>query len=207
MVKTQGQKEVAISVKLSPVSAPSAEQGLMYFDASLSKLKVCNDGTNFRNVGEFTDNGLLKTSIVNAINNQKLATTSGYQITAPDNFIYDLFDTDTASTATGLVHSGASDAYWINGTASSVTLVTGSTAISSGPYEVALKSDYTLNAGNTIAIYASVDDGTSWTLMPNQGDAIAISTAASAMKFKFEVTRTATAASNEIITEFGALYG
>ena len=50
MVKTTGKKETTIGVKFTPITAPSAEQGLMYFDSSASVIKVSNDGSTFKNM-------------------------------------------------------------------------------------------------------------------------------------------------------------
>ena len=47
MVKTVGKKEITESIKLTPVAAPSAETGKIYFDSGDSQLKV-HDGAGFR---------------------------------------------------------------------------------------------------------------------------------------------------------------
>jgi hypothetical protein len=50
MVKVVGKKEVTESIKLAPASAPSAEQGKIYFDSTSNKLKVSTDGTTFTEI-------------------------------------------------------------------------------------------------------------------------------------------------------------
>jgi len=51
MVKTIGKKEITQSIKLSAISAPTPEAGLLYFDSTATKLKVCEDGSTFSQVG------------------------------------------------------------------------------------------------------------------------------------------------------------
>lgn len=51
MVKTEGKKEITQSLKLTPTTAPTAEKGLLYYNDSESKLKVCNDGATFVDAG------------------------------------------------------------------------------------------------------------------------------------------------------------
>jgi len=50
MVKVVGKKEVTESIKLTPASAPSPEQGKIYFDSTSNKLKVSTDGTTFTEI-------------------------------------------------------------------------------------------------------------------------------------------------------------
>jgi len=50
MVKVVGKKEVTESIKLTPASAPSPEQGKIYFDSTSNKLNVSTDGTTFTEI-------------------------------------------------------------------------------------------------------------------------------------------------------------
>ena len=44
-------------LKLTPGSAPTASAGTVYFDSSSTKLKVCNNGTSYDEIGDLTPVG------------------------------------------------------------------------------------------------------------------------------------------------------
>ncbi len=52
MVKTIGKKEITESIQFTPTTAPTPSKGKLYYDSSTNKLKVCEDGSNFKDISD-----------------------------------------------------------------------------------------------------------------------------------------------------------
>lgn len=81
MVKTLGKKEITDSIVLTPISAPSAETGKLYFDTSASKLKVSLDGATFKIALDESDIGTTANKLVQLDGTAKLPAVDGSNLT------------------------------------------------------------------------------------------------------------------------------
>ena len=81
MVRTQGKKEIMQGVKLIPSTAPTAEQGLVYFDNGLNKARISNDGSTFKKLFSEEDTGTTANKLVQLDGAAKLPVVDGSQLT------------------------------------------------------------------------------------------------------------------------------
>lgn len=111
--KIRGRAIIDNGVLFTPQAAPSATQGLLYFDSTDQKLKVSNDGSTFEPAGPTGEQmkSLVQTSIISALNNAKQTMTAGYTLTTPDAIAIRLIDTADADTATNWTFDAGTKSY------------------------------------------------------------------------------------------------